>query len=107
MCNGAESQDKLCRCLIADAGDAFDIVRRISLQSFEIRKELGAESEARFHSRLVIENRVVDALLQREYLHALVVHQLKRIHITRCNYDINLSVIPAKAGIQFVLFGDW
>ena len=64
------------RGLLADAGNAFDVVGRISAESFPIGNERREKAESLDHGLFVVQNRVIHTFLQGIHTDAFIVDEL-------------------------------
>src|SRR5437667_5764965 len=73
-----EVGDELGCGFLSNTRHSFDVVGRVTAESFVVRDELGREAVAVDDSLFVIENGVVQPFLQCVYLHTLTLNKLHR-----------------------------
>jgi hypothetical protein len=78
----AELLQQLRRRLVADPGNAGDVVRRVALEAVEVGDQLGPDAVAVDHGLVVVDLRVRDAATGRHHAHArLGVDDLERVPV--------------------------
>ena len=78
--------------LVADAGDAGDVVGRVALEADEVRDQLGRDAVAVDHGLAVVDLRVRDAAGRGHDPHA-VVDELVRVAVARHDHDGDAALL--------------
>ena len=90
----AEFFNQFGRRFFADSRNADDVVRRIALQPFEIRKIFRSKPVALFDFRLIIQNRVLKPFPESVDANTRARDELERIQVPRSDDDFQIFFIP-------------
>ena len=88
--NTSESRNKFSRRFLSDSLDAFYVVGGVSAKPLPVWNECGKKTKPSDNRFFVIQNSVVDPFLQRVDADALVVYELKGVHIAGCDNYIHI-----------------